>query len=930
MFKWLINSKIRVSVIIFLIAIAWQYLDDFVVERFPDPRVPTLLSNLLLSALLGILLFVLLSMREKAIEALRQREQDYRNLVEFLPDMVLLSRNDQIIDINQAGIRILGAAAAEQLVGKSLFDIIHPDYHSIVRQRIQDLQDGKPTNPLLEEKYIRLDGKTIDVEVTATSLVYQNQSTELVLVRDISERKQAEQKLVFQAHMLANIREAVLGSDEESILTFWNAAAESIYGWKEEEVIGKSESEILQNEFPDGNRDKVFQELRESGEYTGKVTQIRKDGTKIFVEMHANTVHDPNGKTIGFVSVYRDITLRKQRLEKLAEQAHLLDLSNAVACNMRDEIILWTSGMEKLYGWSSEEVLGRVTHDLFQTIHPKPYEEIHAALMRNGQWDGELIHSKKDGTKITVSSHWELQRDASGNPIAILESNNDITELEQAQEALRESGEKLKAAQKLGRIGNWEYDLESQKITWSDQIYTIYERDPLKGPPSTEEEAAYYSLEQRQALSEYTKIAITTSQDFEYDLQANLPSGNQKQLAARVQPIKDAQGQVIQLNGIVQDITERKQAEQRIESQMQRLEALRTIDAAISGSLDLRTILNIIGEQTITQLGMDAVSVLLFNTHTQMLCYASGQGFHSRAIEQSRVRFGEGPVGKAFLERNMITVHNPIQSPDFTRATLLAGEGFVEYYGAPMIAKGHIVGVLEVFSCTSHETDEKWRNFLETLAGQAAIAVDNTRLFQDLQVSNVNLHFAYDATIEGWSRALDLRDQETEGHSTRVAELTLKLASMAGMTEEELVHVRRGALLHDIGKMGVPDSILLKPDKLTDSEWKIMRTHPQLAFEMLAPIAFLRPALDIPGCHHEKWDGSGYPRGLKGEQIPLAARLFAVVEVWDALRSDRPYRKAWPEEKVLEHIRLLAGTHFDPKAVEYFLKMIKEYMKGVD
>jgi HD-GYP domain-containing protein (c-di-GMP phosphodiesterase class II) len=183
---------------------------------------------------------------------------------------------------------------------------------------------------------------------------------------------------------------------------------------------------------------------------------------------------------------------------------------------------------------------------------------------------------------------------------------------------------------------------------------------------------------------------------------------------------------------------------------------------------------------------------------------------------------------------------------------------------------------------------------------------------------------AYDTTIEGWSRALDLRDKETEGHSTRVTELTLKLARMAGMGETELVHVKRGALLHDIGKLGIPDYILQKPDKLTDEEWEIMRQHPQYAYDMLVLVEYLRPALDIPYYHHEKWDGSGYPRGLKAEQIPLAARLFAIVDVWDALRSDRPYRAGWPKEKALEHIRSLAGTHFDPKAVELFLRLISE------
>ena len=193
---------------------------------------------------------------------------------------------------------------------------------------------------------------------------------------------------------------------------------------------------------------------------------------------------------------------------------------------------------------------------------------------------------------------------------------------------------------------------------------------------------------------------------------------------------------------------------------------------------------------------------------------------------------------------------------------------------------------------------------------------------RDLLEANQQLLQAYDATIEGWSRAMNLRDKETEGHLERVRDLTVQLAQSVGLAGEEIMHVKRGALLHDMGKLGVPDHILLKPGKLTDEEWETMRKHPQYAYDMLESIDYLRPALDIPYCHHEKWDGSGYPRGLKGEEIPMAARLFAIVDVWDALRSDRPYRASWPEEKVLAHIRSAAGTHFDPQAVDLFMQMM--------
>ena len=190
-----------------------------------------------------------------------------------------------------------------------------------------------------------------------------------------------------------------------------------------------------------------------------------------------------------------------------------------------------------------------------------------------------------------------------------------------------------------------------------------------------------------------------------------------------------------------------------------------------------------------------------------------------------------------------------------------------------------------------------------------------------IEQAHRNLLDAYDKTIEGWSHAMDLRDRETEGHTQRVTQLTLQLAERFGLSQEQQVHIRRGALLHDMGKLGIPDSILLKTTGLDDEEWEFMRQHPQMAYDMLAPIEYLRPALDIPYCHHEKWDGTGYPRGLQGEQIPLAARIFAVVDVWDALTSDRPYRPAWSPEKVIAYIREQSGRHFEPSIVTLFLEI---------
>jgi len=192
-----------------------------------------------------------------------------------------------------------------------------------------------------------------------------------------------------------------------------------------------------------------------------------------------------------------------------------------------------------------------------------------------------------------------------------------------------------------------------------------------------------------------------------------------------------------------------------------------------------------------------------------------------------------------------------------------------------------------------------------------------------LQDAHGDLQEAYQRTIEGWVRALDLRDRETEGHTQRVTELTIKVAKARGFSDEELTHIRRGALLHDMGKMGIPDEILQKPGPLDEAEWEKMRRHPVYAYEMLSPITYLHPALDIPYCHHERWDGSGYPRGLKGEEIPLVARLFAIVDVWDALCSDRPYRKKMPQQEVIAYLREKSGQLFEPSLVDLFLEVIE-------
>jgi len=565
-----------------------------------------------------------------------------------------------------------------------------------------------------------------------------------------------------------------------------------------------------------------------------------------------------------------------------------------------------------------QELIGKTMMECYPGIENTPVFAVLQRVMR----DRKAERIENEFTYPDGSVGWfELHVQSCVEGILIL--TNDITERKRAEQALAST------ATQLSLVYEHVADIIYQLAVEPDDRFRFLSINSafLRATGLTEDQVVGKLVQEvipepsiSLVIGKY-KEAIRDKKTVRWEEVSVYPTGT-KHGEVSVAPVFDADGHSINLIGAVHDITEQMLIKERIETQLERLSALHNIDLAITGSLNLQLVLNVVLEQATTQLGMDAASVLLLSPHSQILTFAAGRGFRARAIEQTRLKLGEGLAGKAALERRLIRLGDSANGQGFTRLSMAESEGFVEYYGASLVAKGKVIGVLEVFHRSVFEADDEWRSFLLTLAGQTAIALDSARLFEDLQNTTNDLVLSYDATIEGWSRALDLRDQETEGHTLRVAELTERLARAMGTSEAELIHIRRGALLHDIGKMGVPDSILLKPGKLTKAEWKIMRKHPQDAFDLLSPIKFLKLALDIPYCHHEKWDGTGYPRGLKGDLIPEPARIFAVADVWDALRSDRPYRPKWDDEKALAYIKGQSGKHFDPQAVASFEKLI--------
>jgi len=603
-----------------------------------------------------------------------------------------------------------------------------------------------------------------------------------------------------------------------------------------------------------------------------------------------------NAQLLAETQKHKQAKIQLQEAKTKAETYLNIVADVILGLDTQGTITLLNDSGHRLLDYEKGELIGK---NWFDTCLPEEVRaEIHGVftkLMAGDCFDVQAHENAvitKSGSRLDLLWHNSLLRDSAGYIIGEFSSAEDITEHKQAtrkfeiqnKELLFQNKEKEKRAAEL-IIANEELLFQNEEKEKRAAELVIANKELLFQNEEKEKRAAELSVANKELLFQNEEKEKRS---------AELVVANEETF-----------------------------------QRLQNIQALHKIDQAIAGSLDLTLTLNVVLEQVKTQLKGDAVVILLLNQYTHVLEFASGLGFRSKAIERSRLRLGEGLGGQAVLERKTVSITNLLENDtQFIRASLLIGEGFSSYFATPLIAKGQISGLLEVYNRSPFIPDENWLEFFKILAGQAAIAVDSASLFSELKQSNEHLFAAYDSTIEGWSHALDLRDKETEGHTQRVMEMTLKLGQAARISGEDLLHMRRGALLHDIGKMGVPDSILLKPGTLTDEEWGVMRMHPTFAFELLSPIAYLHPALDIPYCHHEKWDGSGYPSGLKGEQIPLAARLFAVVDVWDALCSDRPYRQGWPHEKVLNHIRSLAGTHFDPKAVELFLEVINEDTKS--
>jgi HD-GYP domain-containing protein (c-di-GMP phosphodiesterase class II) len=419
------------------------------------------------------------------------------------------------------------------------------------------------------------------------------------------------------------------------------------------------------------------------------------------------------------------------------------------------------------------------------------------------------------------------------------------------------------------------------------------------------------------------EVAAIASGELYYESEdiARLPGGEKRYNLFRLGVVRGHENSLDKVLFSLLDIHERKQAEEELRQRNRELSAASEILRTATTHLDLQVILDETLRGAVRLANMDSGSICLVVPERKELKLTASYNYADGKMElQPR-----SDIDHQLCNRVLKTGEFLIQDSDANIVTAGIPTGRKFFHAMfPMKVKEQTIGILCIFSESNNRPTGRSLELLKDLCGPIALAIENARLLSNLQRTNKELFRAYDTTLEGWAKALELRDKETEGHARRVVDLTLELAHRMKVRKADLTNIRRGILLHDIGKMGIPDNVLHKPGPLDASEWREMRQHPLYAYKLLHSINYLHPALDIPLYHHERWDGSGYPYGLKGEKIPVAARMFAVVDVWDALRSDRSYRKAWPKKKVLKYLRDEAGTRFDPNVVKSFLAMLTE------
>lgn len=875
--------------------------------------------------------------------------------------------NRVFVQVNHYLCQMLGYQP-EELIGQSA-RLIYPDdaeFERVGREKYGEIERNGVGS--IETRWRCKDGRIIDVFLSSAPIDPSDWKKGVTFTAiDITERKRVEERLRLAEAQYRSLVEqvpAVIYVDRQDACSTNLYTSPQIYP-----LLGYTPQEFLQDPelwikilHPQDRAAVIAEHERtnQTGEpFKMEYRLIAKDGRVVWVRDEAVLERSEDGAPLFWRGIWMDITPQKeaeQRLKQSEEKFAKAFLTSPDSININrlaDGVYLdINEGFTRITGYQREDVIGKSSLELNIWVDPQDRARLVEGLRTKGFVDNleALFRMKNREVRTGLMSARLIE--IAGEP-CILSITRDITERKQYEREL-EGIVQVSAAMRQASE-------QSQMIPiLAEQCHLLFQPQQLLIILSTATPSmgkiAYADGVWKSLEGEVIPLADWLQQGEGGLLQRTNPENAQTELVpefmnrvkedewiewfpmktlladvgwlclSRPTPLSSHERRLLHaVLDIAASALQRASLYSQTVQRLKQLNALHIIDRAINASLDLNFTTNILLAQVVQQLEVHAATLLKFNPLSQMFTVLATHQYPKHLIP-TIYQLVDDPLRQAILERKIVVIED-LRSyrgnrPFWERST---GQGYAGYAAIPLVSKGEVKGVLELFKHRELQFTEEQHRFLEALAEQAAIAIDNAEMFETLQRNQTHLSLAYEGVIEGFARALELRDSDLHGHSRRVAEITVRLARQFGFGEQELTNIRHGALLHDIGNLAIPEAILQKPGPLSDEEWAIVRKHPEYAREILTNIPSLQPAVVIPYCHHEHWDGSGYPRQLQGEHIPLEARLFSVVDVWDALRSDRPYRAAWERQQIIEYIRSQAGKLFDPKIVPAFLARLEEF-----
>jgi len=877
-----------------------------------------------------------ISERKLAEDALRESESRFAAFFNASPVGIAISgiQSGKILDVNPAFSKLFGYDRQE-MIGRAATEL-QGWINLADRERLIAVLREKGHIHNSESKYQNKSGEIGDLLFSMEIVDIKNEKYILTTALDITERKQAQEIVLRSRSELAKAQAmAHLGSYNWNIQNGqneWSEELKSIWGVHVHDQPPSYELTVSMIHPDDLEfvQESGRQAREENRPFDVEYRIVRDDGSVRYLHDRAEIVRDSDGTPLQMFGSVLDIT---ERVLAESERRYLFEV---IEKSINEVYIFDSETLKFIY--VNQGALGNLQHSLDEmkemtpvNIKPEHTAETFNLLIQpllNSELDVQIfetVQMRADGSIYPVEVHLQLVDFESGR--VFLAVIYDITERKLAQETIREAEAKFQNlverlplvvyTSEIGINGKWEYI--------SPQIEELLGYTPQEwmADPSL----WYQSLhpDDRTMVEAAEESAHAANQAFNSEYRIYTKNGREIWVRDSGQVTKQTNDGLPIVQGILIDITERKLSDEKITRYANNTAVLYEVSQQIRTNLDLDQLYQDFHQAIQKLMSTDAFVIALFDESKQEVedVYLWD---NDKRWPGTRYAIGQSLTSWVITSGRPMRINNWNESN--SQETGTEAFGYTQKDARSVLAvplfrgDGKCFGMVSPQSYAIDAYSAENEQLLVTLANQLSKTIENAQLFKDLQQSNQEIIEAYNATIEGWSRAMDLRDKETEGHTQRVTELTLSLAQAWGFSEDQMTHIRRGGLLHDIGKLGVPDKILFKKDNLSKKEWETMRKHPAFAHAMLSHVKYLEPVLEIPYCHHEKWDGSGYPQGLKGEQIPLAARIFAVADVWDAVTSNRPYRDAWTKAKATRFIKSQSGKHFDPLVVERFLALI--------